>query len=121
MAWFFRRPKASPLRALARRVGLAFSGGGARGLAHVGVLKVLDRESIPVDFLAGTSMGGIIAAAYASGLGAEYIEKEALRMGQWRNLIAELLRSSWRAGLRQVAPEAPRVGTKTEDDHAADP
>lgn len=50
------------------KIGLALSGGGARGLAHIGVLKVLEREEIPIDFLAGTSMGGVIAAGYAAGL-----------------------------------------------------
>ena len=99
MLRFFRRPKALPLRAPAQRVGLALSGGGARGLAHIGVLKVLEREGIPVDFLAGASMGGVIAAAYASGLSVEYIEKEALRMGQLRNLMALMDRSLPRLGL----------------------
>ena len=42
------------------RIGLVLSGGGARGLAHVGVLKVLERERIPVDVIAGTSMGARI-------------------------------------------------------------
>ena len=49
------------------KLGLALSGGGARGLAHIGFLKVLEREHIPVDYLSGTSMGSIIAAAYARG------------------------------------------------------
>ena len=49
-------------------VGLALSGGGARGLAHIGVLKVLDREGIPVDLLAGTSAGGVVAALRALGM-----------------------------------------------------
>jgi GPH family glycoside/pentoside/hexuronide:cation symporter len=49
-------------------VGLALSSGGARGLAHIGVLRVLEREGIPVDYLAGTSMGGVIAAGYAAGV-----------------------------------------------------
>jgi len=74
---FWKRPK----------VGLALSGGGARGLAHIGVLKVLEREGIPVDFLAGTSMGGVVAAFYASGWGAESMEEEALRVGRLRHLI----------------------------------
>ena len=99
MLRFFRRSKVVPLRAPAQRVGLALSGGGARGLAHIGVLKVLEREGIPVDFLAGTSMGGVIAAAYASGLGVECIEKEALRMGRLRNLITLMDRSLPRLGL----------------------
>ena len=40
------------------KIGLALSGGGARGLAHIGVLKVLDREGIQVDYVSGASMGG---------------------------------------------------------------
>jgi len=47
------------------KIGLALGGGGARGLAHIGVLKVLERENIPVDFIAGTSMGAIIGGVYA--------------------------------------------------------
>ena len=47
------------------KVGLALGGGGARGVAHIGVLKVLKRENIPIDLIVGTSMGAIIGAAYA--------------------------------------------------------
>ena len=50
------------------KIGLALSGGGMRGLAHIGVLSVLEEEGIPVDFIAGTSMGGIIALLYAAGV-----------------------------------------------------
>ena len=70
------------------KVGLALSGGGARGLAHIGVLRVLEREGIPVDFLAGTSMGGLIAAAYAAGLDPDFMAQEALRMASVRRLLA---------------------------------
>lgn len=83
MSHSLRRPK----------VGLALSGGGARGLAHIGVLKVLEQEGIPIDFLAGTSMGGIIAAGYAAGLGAEYMAEEARRMGRLRNMVKLMDRS----------------------------
>ncbi|MCK4641255.1 MAG: patatin-like phospholipase family protein [Candidatus Marinimicrobia bacterium] len=48
-----------------KKVGLALGGGGARGLAHVGVLKVLEEEQIPIDYIAGTSMGAIVGAMYA--------------------------------------------------------
>jgi len=75
------------------KIGLALSGGGARGLAHIGVLKVLEREGIPVDLLAGTSMGGVIAAGYAAGLNAAYLEQEALRLSRWRNLLPLVDRS----------------------------
>jgi NTE family protein len=59
------------------RVGLALSGGGAKGLAHIGVLKVLEEAQIPVHLLAGTSMGGIVAALYAAGRSASEIEEIA--------------------------------------------
>jgi NTE family protein len=68
-------------------LGLALSGGGARGLAHIGVLKVLEREGIKVDVLAGTSMGGLIAAAYAAGVSPSQLESEALRMSRLRELV----------------------------------
>lgn len=50
------------------RVGLALGGGVARGLAHIGVLSVLEDAGVPIDFISGTSMGAIIGAAYAAGL-----------------------------------------------------
>ena len=50
------------------KIGLVLSGGGSRGLAHIGVLKVLHREQIPIDFIVGTSMGGLIGVLYALGL-----------------------------------------------------
>jgi NTE family protein len=56
------------------RIGLVLSGGGARGLAHVGVLKVLDEMHVPVDAIAGTSMGAVIGGLYASGMTAAEIE-----------------------------------------------
>ncbi|MGD1958475.1 MAG: patatin-like phospholipase family protein [Fulvivirga sp.] len=61
--------------ALAQRVGLVLSGGGAKGLAHVGVIKALEENNIPIDYLVGTSMGGIIAGCYAAGYSAAEIEE----------------------------------------------
>ena len=49
------------------KIGLALSGGGARGSAHIGVLQALDELGVPVDYIAGTSMGAIIGGLYASG------------------------------------------------------
>jgi NTE family protein len=56
----------SPVGKRKKRVGLALSGGAARGLAHVGVLDVLHREGIPIDMIAGTSAGAIMGAIYAA-------------------------------------------------------
>ena len=49
------------------KIGLVLSGGGAKGLAHIGTLKIIDSLGIKVDYIAGTSMGAIIGSAYASG------------------------------------------------------
>src|ERR1700752_4837843 len=57
------------------RIGLVLSGGGARGTAHIGVLKVLDQMRVPIDAIAGTSMGAVVGGLYASGLSARDIEK----------------------------------------------
>ncbi len=57
------------------RIGLVLSGGGARGIAHVGVLKVLEELHIPVDAIAGTSMGALVGGLYASGMPASEIER----------------------------------------------
>src|SRR5205807_5501583 len=59
------------------RLGVALGGGFARGLAHIGVLKVLEEENIAVDFIAGTSVGSVIGAAYASGISAKELEEIA--------------------------------------------
>ena len=56
------------------RVGLVLSGGGARGAAHIGVLKVLEQMRVPVDAIAGTSMGAVVGGLYASGLSGQQIE-----------------------------------------------
>lgn len=58
----------------ATKVGYAFSGGGARGLAHIGILKVLEEEGIRPDYIAGTSIGAIIGGLYAIGYSASEIE-----------------------------------------------
>ena len=67
-----------------KKIGLALGGGGARGLAHIGVLKVLEREKVPIAAIAGTSMGGIIGGAYASGISIQDIEKETHRVRKRR-------------------------------------
>jgi NTE family protein len=58
-------------------IGLALGGGFARGMAHIGVLKVLEEEGIPIRFIAGTSVGALIGASYCSGLSLEDLERVA--------------------------------------------
>ena len=63
--------------ALPRKLGLALGGGFARGLCHIGILKVLEQENIPVHCVAGTSVGAVIGAAYCSGVSAAELEELA--------------------------------------------
>lgn len=57
------------------RIGLVLGGGGAAGVAHVGVLKVLEEQGVPIDVIAGTSMGAIVGSLYAAGYKADELEK----------------------------------------------
>ena len=56
------------------KVGLVLSGGGAKGLAHIGALKVIEESGIKVDYIGGTSMGAIVGALYASGYSAHELD-----------------------------------------------
>jgi NTE family protein len=71
-----------------RRVCLVLSGGGARGAAHIGVLKVLEELRVPIDCVVGTSMGSIVGAAYASGLSPEQIAT-VVRDADWDALLSD--------------------------------
>ncbi len=70
------------------RIGLVLSGGGARGLAHIGVLKVLRRLRVPIAAIAGTSMGAVVGGLYASGLTAEQIET-VVRSLNWQEAFRD--------------------------------
>lgn len=73
--------------ALARpKIGLVLGGGGAAGVSHVGVIKVLEQQGIPIDVIAGNSMGAIIGSLYASGMSSEELEKTA-RALDWLRLF----------------------------------
>jgi NTE family protein len=81
------------------RIGLALSGGAARGIAHVGVLRALEEHEIPVDAIAGASAGALIGGAYAAGLTIEQLEA-MVRKFRWRRTA----RFSWsRLGLQSNA------------------
>jgi NTE family protein len=68
-----------------KKIGLALSGGGARGFAHVGVLDVLKKEGVPIDFIAGTSIGAIIGSVYAATLNTDIVKRDALDI-DWNKL-----------------------------------
>jgi NTE family protein len=71
-----------------QKIGLVLGGGGAKGSAHIGVLKVLEELKIPIDCIAGTSMGAIVGSLYASGMSAAEIE-EVLTTVDWDDLFTD--------------------------------
>jgi NTE family protein len=86
-AWTPGRPQAAHGVDRKRPVtALVLSGGGARGAAHVGVLRVLEELQVPVDLVVGTSMGAVVGGFYASGLPPERIEQDLLSV-DWRELF----------------------------------
>jgi NTE family protein len=66
-----------PVRSARPKIGLTLSGGGARGLAHVGIMKALDSAGLWVDYVTGTSMGSVVGGLYAAGYSGNEIEKIA--------------------------------------------
>ena len=70
------------------KVGLVLSGGAARGLAHIGVLKALEEQGIKIDAIAGTSMGAVIGGLYASGYKIDELEKLALKI-DWQQALSD--------------------------------
>lgn len=66
-----------------KRVGLALGGGVVRGMAHIGVLTILEREGIPIDFVAGTSAGSLVGAMYCAGMSPVVIKEVATRIRWW--------------------------------------
>ncbi len=84
-----------------KKLGLVLGGGGVRGLAHVGVLKVLEEAGVTVDLLAGTSMGGVVGALYAAGMTAEQIEREVMALSTTASLRRLIdIRPSYRGLVR---------------------
>ncbi len=85
------------------KIGLVLSGGGARGAAHVGVLKVLEEQRVPIDMIAGTSFGAIVGGLYASGYSADELE--------------DILNTiDWQEALSNSAPRKNRSFRRKEDD-----
>jgi len=73
------------------RIGLALGGGAARGFAHIGVLKVLEEEQIPVDFVAGTSIGSLVGALHCAGF-------------QWQEIVSETKNVNWGDLVKPIWP-----------------
>jgi NTE family protein len=94
---------ATPSATARPRVGLVLAGGGAKGGAHVGVLKVLEEMHIPIDCIAGTSMGALVGGGYASGIPAKELEKFVVGI-DWKAVVGGV-------GRRDLEPiEQKRAG-----------
>ena len=85
------------------KVGLVLSGGAARGLAHIGVLKALEEQGIKIDAIAGTSMGAVVGGLYASGYKIDELEKLALKI-------------DWQAALSDAPPREDVPFRRKQDD-----
>ncbi len=91
------------------RIGLVLAGGGAKGGAHVGVLKVLEQMHVPVDCIAGTSMGALVGGGYASGIPAAELEKFVTQI-DWKRVVGG-------QGRRELEPiEQKRTGATYSND-----
>ena len=92
------------------RIGLVLAGGGAKGGAHVGVLKVLEEQHVPIDCIAGTSMGALVGGGYASGIPAAELEHFITTIN-WGEVVGN-------QGRRELEPiEQKRVGATYSNDY----
>lgn len=78
----------SPCRAQRPRIGVALGGGGAKGAAEVGVLKVLEEEGIPIDYISGTSIGAIVGGLYSVGYRADRL-RQLFHTADWNTLLSD--------------------------------
>ncbi len=79
------------------RVALVLSGGGARALAHAGVLEVLEQNHIPIDLIVGSSSGSVIGALYADNPNAQHLKKKIIALNKW-----DLLDMNWFASIKML-------------------
>lgn len=99
--------------AAAQKVGLVLSGGGAKGLAHIGVLKAMEEHHIPVDYVVGTSMGSVVGALYASSYSPQEIE-ELVQNPDFQNWVSgkQLEDRKYNYPSADPTPGALRVGLR---------
>jgi NTE family protein len=90
--------------AAGQSVGLVLSGGGSKGLAHIGVIKALEENRIPIDYIGGTSMGAIVGACYAMGLTTDEI-MEIIRSDEFRYWISGELQEEYKYFFKAEEPE----------------
>lgn len=99
-----------------RKVTLVLGGGSARGIAHIGVLKILEREKIPIDHIVGTSMGAMIGAAYSIGIPITVMEERAYKFTTKKILDPTIPRMGLLAGAKLEETIKHLIDNKQFDD-----
>lgn len=94
----------------AQTVGVVMSGGGAKGLYHIGVLQALEENGIPVDYVSGTSMGSIIAAMYAAGYSPAEM-RAIVASGQVKEWVSGRIPDSYLPGRSTAPPRSSPSGS----------
>lgn len=108
---FLAALSASVLPACSQKVGLVLSGGGARGMAHIGVIRALEENEIPIDCITGTSMGAVIGSLYAMGYTPDEME-ELIRSDDFRRWYSGTKDMSYQFYYRQSAPNPSIVDAR---------
>ena len=104
----------------AQKVGLVLSGGGADGLAHIGVIKALEENEIPIDYITGTSMGAMIGGMYASGYTIEEIESFFVSK-EYQDMIRGLIDERYKFFYRRMDADASLLTVKFDIDSVLHP
>ncbi len=99
----------------AQRVALVLSGGGSKGVAHIGLLKALEDHDIPIDYITGTSMGAIVGGLYASGYTLEEIEA-MIASDEFKKWVSGEIESNYTYYFKEEAPNASWVTLKFDYD-----
>lgn len=99
---------AAPASLYAQKVALVLSGGGSKGAAHIGVIRALEEEGIPIDYITGTSIGAIVAAMYASGYTPDEME-ELLGSAEFNNWANGITEQKYNLFYRKECPNASWV------------
>ncbi len=103
------------LTGFSQRVGIVFSGGGATGFAHIGVLKALEENNIPIDFITGTSAGALIGAMYASGYSPVQIEQLVLT-DKFQRMSSDRLEDDFRYSIHNPDRDAELMSIRIAKD-----
>lgn len=97
-----------------QKIGLVLSGGSAKGIAHIGILKVLEEEKVPVEYITGTSMGSIIGGLYSIGYTADELEELALELN-WLSLFTDSVPRKNKGAIRNYFEDRNSITLPFED------